>query len=576
MANEDISLFQDPQAAAILRQQKMAELLQQQALSPIEVQSYKGIQAPIHPLSVLSKVLQGYMSGQQQDKADEAAGALQKMRSDEVAAAVPNLYMMPAKEAQGVNAPIIDPNNPNGPRQYDTTQGAISDATAARPRTGAELGQEAGTLISSQNPQMHPLAQAVLEQQKAQMEIERKQALMKSANNGAPPPGVSPTAWNLAMANGNLGAAATLAQTGMPTKEGYSPLQRLQDYRDTLIAKDPKDPRIKEVNSAIEKETTRAPTINQILLPAFNAIAGGKDLTPAQQALLQAAGRTPPAPVNGLAPGTKGVPEMNTSEEGYYTKIVPNTGGLTQARIDQAALARATGAPEPTGRSNTGAGLLQNQAISNRSAELNTGGNIAANKAQLVTKTAALRQQQEYASTLDRSVTTADAGFNQVINAFKGKVMNQTMPIANIIANGAQYGLSPRDIAAARAGLQEVRNEYQLVFSRGGKNSDKVRETVDKLIDGNLSLGDLAATNRELQAQGDINKKGAYGQIAKIQSEIGSIVSGKAKPDAGNNFPAATGGNAPPVSALQEGHDTTFKNGQVWRLQGGKPVRVSP
>jgi hypothetical protein len=33
-------------------------------------------------------------------------------------------------------------------------------------------------------------------------------------------------------------------------------------------------------------------------------------------------------------------------------------------------------------------------------------------------------------------------------------------------------------------------------------------------------------------------------------------------------------GEAPPVSALQEGHATTFKNGQKWTLQNGEPVRI--
>lgn len=33
--------------------------------------------------------------------------------------------------------------------------------------------------------------------------------------------------------------------------------------------------------------------------------------------------------------------------------------------------------------------------------------------------------------------------------------------------------------------------------------------------------------------------------------------------------------NSPPISTLKEGHNTTFKNGQVWTLKGGKAVKVS-
>jgi hypothetical protein len=32
--------------------------------------------------------------------------------------------------------------------------------------------------------------------------------------------------------------------------------------------------------------------------------------------------------------------------------------------------------------------------------------------------------------------------------------------------------------------------------------------------------------------------------------------------------------SAPPVKYLKEGQQTTFKNGEVWTLQNGKPVRI--
>jgi len=47
--------------AAIQRNEKLAQILQQQAFQPIDIQSYNGIQAPISPLSGLAKVLQAYM-----------------------------------------------------------------------------------------------------------------------------------------------------------------------------------------------------------------------------------------------------------------------------------------------------------------------------------------------------------------------------------------------------------------------------------------------------------------------------------------------------------------------------------
>ena len=47
--------------AAIQRNEKLAQIMQQQAFQPVDVQSYQGIQAPISPLSGLAKVLQAYM-----------------------------------------------------------------------------------------------------------------------------------------------------------------------------------------------------------------------------------------------------------------------------------------------------------------------------------------------------------------------------------------------------------------------------------------------------------------------------------------------------------------------------------
>ena len=62
----------DEDYRSIARREQMAQILQQQALQPIEVGAYQGIQAPISPLSGIAKVLQGYFAGQQMDSADQA------------------------------------------------------------------------------------------------------------------------------------------------------------------------------------------------------------------------------------------------------------------------------------------------------------------------------------------------------------------------------------------------------------------------------------------------------------------------------------------------------------------------
>lgn len=76
MANQDINLTSyDPDAAKIQRQQRLADMLQQQSMEAIPINSYNGIQAPISPFSVLAKALQGYSARKNQEKADQGAQA---------------------------------------------------------------------------------------------------------------------------------------------------------------------------------------------------------------------------------------------------------------------------------------------------------------------------------------------------------------------------------------------------------------------------------------------------------------------------------------------------------------------
>lgn len=69
--------------AAIQRRERLAQVMQQQAFQPIEINSYQGIQAPISPLSGIAKALQMYLGATGQDRADEArAGIAKKIEAD--------------------------------------------------------------------------------------------------------------------------------------------------------------------------------------------------------------------------------------------------------------------------------------------------------------------------------------------------------------------------------------------------------------------------------------------------------------------------------------------------------------
>ena len=111
------------QLAQLQQRQKMAQMLQEQAVAPIDVQSYKGIQAPISNLSLLAKALQGfggaYLSQnafKDQAKLNQAsAGAnIQALKDADAAAEIAgNPQPPPASVIAPPPEPVSPPVNPN-------------------------------------------------------------------------------------------------------------------------------------------------------------------------------------------------------------------------------------------------------------------------------------------------------------------------------------------------------------------------------------------------------------------------------------------------------------------------------
>lgn len=77
MPNVSLTSY-DAQLADAQRRQKMAEMLQEQANAPFDIQSYKGVQAPIPWTGVLAKALQGFGGAYLNSKADEQKAAASK------------------------------------------------------------------------------------------------------------------------------------------------------------------------------------------------------------------------------------------------------------------------------------------------------------------------------------------------------------------------------------------------------------------------------------------------------------------------------------------------------------------
>ena len=176
--------------AAIQRNEKLAQIMQQQAFQPIDIQSYQGIQAPISPLSGLAKVLQAYMGAKGTGEEEriklnqEAKAEAQQMLSSLNPTASPGrAAIMGSPEVQARPATSFTPmgsdfeDNPNlqtAPSGNVETpavayQPAVAPQAAIPPTSGMPLDPEQKRqrlvqMMMSQNPYIAPVAKLEYEQ----------------------------------------------------------------------------------------------------------------------------------------------------------------------------------------------------------------------------------------------------------------------------------------------------------------------------------------------------------------------------------------------------------------------------
>ena len=101
----DISLTDySSQLAANARQQRMAELLQQQAMEPIQVMTAGGAQVPIPWTAVLAKVLQSGAGVYASNRADKRAAKIKAAQDTQRNAAIEKI-LNPTRLAPGLRTP---------------------------------------------------------------------------------------------------------------------------------------------------------------------------------------------------------------------------------------------------------------------------------------------------------------------------------------------------------------------------------------------------------------------------------------------------------------------------------------
>lgn len=138
----------DEDYRSIARREQMAQILQQQALQPIEVGAYQGIQAPISPLSGIAKILQGYFAGQQMDKADEGRQDL--------------LYKSENADRALVGLPPVERTRPQQLAQALQQPATTTYGEGAPPTGMPQTGMPSTSMPSTgvPQPQVMPVAQS--------------------------------------------------------------------------------------------------------------------------------------------------------------------------------------------------------------------------------------------------------------------------------------------------------------------------------------------------------------------------------------------------------------------------------
>ena len=184
-----MNLDYNTRLAAIQRNEKLAQIMQQQAFQPIEINSYQGIQAPISPLAGLANVLQAYMGAsgtgdeeriklnqEAKEEAQQMLASLNPTASPGRAATMgrPEIQAQPATSFRPMGTDFEDNPNlqvaPSGNVETPAVayQPAVAPQAAVAPTSGAPLDPEQKRqrlvqMMMGGNPYASPVAKLMYE-----------------------------------------------------------------------------------------------------------------------------------------------------------------------------------------------------------------------------------------------------------------------------------------------------------------------------------------------------------------------------------------------------------------------------
>lgn len=496
----NISLTAQPddyatQLATLQRQQRLAEMLQQQAAQPIDVQSYKGIQAPVSPFAVLAKALESYTGGAAAYKASKGQAALSKQDAADAATAIKNYYTLPTFDHGASIAPI----DPEGV----TTTGKMT--IGSRPTTPDEQMSSAMQMMGG-GPVQQSLGQSLLAEN------------MKNRAVKAPEPfTLSPGQERFDAAGNHLASVAQKPNPNQPFNADGTPNAAYQKY---------------------EADKAKAAQA-----PAWANVQIARD-------------------------------KLKSVESG---KIDPDTIDFMASQV----LAGDKSPFQNLGRGTQGAeniAALRNRVMTQAKARGLGGADLAALNAEFAGLQAGERTLGTRTANVEMASTEAQQLIPLALSASKA-VSRTQYPTINSVVMAAQEGTGDENVVRLGVAVNGLVNTYARAISPTGTPTVSDKDHAREILNKAWSSGQFSAGVDQMQKEIAAARKSPGAVRGEFRGAISGNASGAAAvPDALGGQPAAnaatTAQSSPPMSSLKEGHDTTFANGQVWRMTGGKAVRV--
>jgi hypothetical protein len=229
----------DQQIEEMKRRQQMAEMLQQQALQPLESQvAPGGMVVPTSPILGLTKMLQAYMGGKQLRDIEKQRGEREQLEGNKAMNFLKDIRMgqqqpMSADDALGASLSATPTEAQRMPMSAMDKQGAIDAAML-----GGSPQMRIAAQLAAMKPEEPDYYDAV------PVTVDGVTKMIQYPKSGGKP-------------------RETIGQKyEKPTSAPESELARLIRERAALVAANPNDPTIKQYDSKIAKETQNAPDPN--------------------------------------------------------------------------------------------------------------------------------------------------------------------------------------------------------------------------------------------------------------------------------------------------------------------------